>query len=508
MPSYPSDPFFESGAMACLIFYRTNGLHGSITCLHNMIRPYLPVVRINAILISKDFTRVIQMFDTKLDSRRTTRISNPERGAPFVESEKINQPVLINNLDGYKVQAPFKDPDLADVPFLIHSAMIRLPLFENGEYYFCLNFWSDDYDAFTWTHVEQLQRLVRPLAGELRERLSFTEEKALPYTPAGSGFERLSLCPELAEVRQRIELAAPTRTTVLILGETGSGKESVADAIHERSDRRNGPFLKVNCGAITPSLLSSELFGHEKGAFTGAHTTRRGYFEQANGGTLFLDEIGEMPQEAQVHLLRVLESNEIQKIGMSGSKYSDFRLIAATNRNLPELVDKRQFREDLYHRLNILELSLPPLRKHRGDIPSLITQLIEGICGPQKALEMRVSQDVLDLFMRYGWPGNVRELKNVLAYAYCCMDDDAVELTPRYLPERLFMGSRSEDVPSAVEPGAFSFQAMQREAEKRAIESALSLAGGNKSKAAKLLGFSRNTLYLKMKALGMGLKRK
>lgn len=308
MPSYPSDPFFESGAMACLIFYRTNGLHGSITCLHNMIRPYLPVVRINAILISRDFTRVIQMFDTKLDSRRTTLISNPERGAPFVESEKINQPVLINNLDGYKVQAPFKDPDLADVPFLIHSAMIRLPLFENGEYYFCLNFWSDDYDAFTWTHVEQLQRLVRPLAGELRERLSFTEEKALPYTPAGSGFERLSLCPELAEVRQRIELAAPTRTTVLILGETGSGKESVADAMHERSDRRNGPFLKVNCGAITPSLLSSELFGHEKGAFTGAHTTRRGYFEQANGGTLFLDEIGEMPQEAQVHLLRVLEA--------------------------------------------------------------------------------------------------------------------------------------------------------------------------------------------------------
>ena len=165
MPSYPSDPFFESGAMACLIFYRTNGLHGSITCLHNMIRPYLPVVRINAILISKDFTRVIQMFDTKLDSRRTTRISNPERGAPFVESEKINQPVLINNLDGYKVQAPFKDPDLADVPFLIHSAMIRLPLFENGEYFFCLNFWSDDYDAFTWTHVEQLQRLVRHPGG-------------------------------------------------------------------------------------------------------------------------------------------------------------------------------------------------------------------------------------------------------------------------------------------------------------------------------------------------------
>ena len=256
-------------------------------------------------------------------------------------------------------------------------------------------------------------------------------------------------------------------------------------------------------------MAESELFGYVEGAFTGARKGgQKGKFELADKGTIFLDEIGELPLYLQAKLLRVLESNEIQKIGMSGSKYSDFRLIAATNRNLPELVDKRQFREDLYHRLNILELSLPPLRKHRGDIPSLITQLIEGICGPQKALEMRVSQDVLDLFMRYGWPGNVRELKNVLAYAYCCMDDDAVELTPRYLPERLFMGSRSEDVPSAVEPGAFSFQAMQREAEKRAIESALSLAGGNKSKAAKLLGFSRNTLYLKMKALGMGLKRK
>ncbi|MFQ8737663.1 MAG: sigma 54-interacting transcriptional regulator [Bilophila wadsworthia] len=242
------------------------------------------------------------------------------------------------------------------------------------------------------------------------------------------------------------------------------------------------------------------------GRFTGARKGGQKASSSWRRANIF-DEIGELPLYLQAKLLRVLESNEIQKIGMSGSKYSDFRLIAATNRNLPELVDKRQFREDLYHRLNILELNLPPLRKHRGDIPSLITQLIEGICGPQKALEMRVSQDVLDLFMRYGWPGNVRELKNVLAYAYCCMDDDAVELTPRYLPERLFMGSRSEDVHAAEDRARF-LQAMQREAEKRAIESALSLAGGNKSKAAKLLGFSRNTLYLKMKALGMGLKRK
>lgn len=303
---------------------------------------------------------------------------------------------------------------------------------------------------------------------------------------------------------------ARSREPVLILGESGTGK-GIVRAGHpqgEPSRERILHFSKL-CGPCRVNWLNRNCSAMWRGAFTGARKGgQKGKFELADKGTIFLDEIGELPLYLQAKLLRVLESNEIQKIGMSGSKYSDFRLIAATNRNLPELVDKRQFREDLYHRLNILELNLPPLRKHRGDIPSLITQLIEGICGPQKALEMRVSQDVLDLFMRYGWPGNVREHKNVLAYAYCCMDDDAVELTPRYLPERLFMGSRSEDVPAAVEPGAFSFQAMQREAEKRAIESALALAGGNKSKAAKLLGFSRNTLYLKMKALGMGLKRK
>ena len=305
---------------------------------------------------------------------------------------------------------------------------------------------------------------------------------------------------------------ARSREPVLILGESGTGKELFAQAIHKASPRANGSFISVNCAALPRELAESELFGYVEGAFTGARKGgQKGKFELADKGTIFLDEIGELPLYLQAKLLRVLESNEIQKIGMSGSKYSDFRLIAATNRNLPELVDKRQFREDLYHRLNILELNLPPLRKHRGDIPSLITQLIEGICGPQKALEIRISQDVLDLFMRYGWPGNVRELKNVLAYAYCCMDDDAVELTPRYLPERLFMGSRSEDVPAAEEPGAFLFHGQcQREAEKKgplAIPALVAGGAATKSKAAKLLGFSRNTLYLKMKALGMGLQK-
>ncbi|MFQ8889652.1 MAG: sigma 54-interacting transcriptional regulator [Bilophila wadsworthia] len=186
----------------------------------------------------------------------------------------------------------------------------------------------------------------------------------------------MSLCPELAEVRQRIELAAPTRTTVLILGETGSGKESVADAIHERSDRRNGPFLKVNCGTITPSLLSSELFGHEKGAFTGAHTTRRGYFEQANGGTLFLDEIGEMPQEAQVHLLRVLESRYVTRVGDHRPIPVDVRVIAATQTDLMKKVREGTFRKDLWFRLAVLTIVIPPLRDRKADIPALVRHFL------------------------------------------------------------------------------------------------------------------------------------
>ena len=356
---------------------------------------------------------------------------------------------------------------------------------------------------------ERMQKFLDTIH-DLEEKSNYFEQKVRKKPGSLYTFESIiGSSNAIMTLKKKGKIFARGNEPILVLGESGTGKELVAQALHLASSRADKPFVTVNCAALPHDLMEAELFGYVEGAFTGARKGgQKGKFELADKGTIFLDEIGELPLYLQAKLLRVLESNEIQKIGMSGSKYSDFRLIAATNRNLPELVDKRQFREDLYHRLNILELNLPPLRKHRGDIPSLITQLIEGICGPQKALEMRVSQDVLDLFMRYGWPGNVRELKNVLAYAYCCMDDDPVELTPRYLPERLFMGSRSEDVPAAVEPGAFSFQAMQREAEKRAIESALALAGGNKSKAAKLLGFSRNTLYLKMKALGMGLKRK
>lgn len=298
---------------------------------------------------------------------------------------------------------------------------------------------------------------------------------------------------------------ARSREPVLILGESGTGKELFAQAVHLASPRAEGAFVSVNCAALPRELAESELFGYVEGAFTGARKGgQKGKFELADKGTIFLDEIGELPFYLQAKLLRVLESSEIQKLGAAGSGRSDFRLIAATNRNLPELVAQGTFREDLYHRLNILELNLPPLRKRREDIPILISQFLEGICGAQRALDVRVSPDVLDIFRRYAWPGNVRELKNVLAYAYCCMDDDRRELTPEYLPARLAATLPAGGAP-AERAGEVRLDALHSETERRAIEAALAAARGNKSKAAKLLGIARNTLYLKMKALGLPL---
>ena len=274
MPSYPSDPFFESGAMACLIFYRTNGLHGSITCLHNMIRPYLPVVRINAILISKDFTRVIQMFDTKLDSRRTTRISNPERGAPFVESEKINQPVLINNLDGYKVQAPFKDPDLADVRFFdpqrndpASAVRERRILFLPELLVRRLRRLHMDACGAASAACAAPRRELRNACRSRRKRRCPTPRRdrdssgcpcALSWPRSGSASSwRPRRGRRCLSSRKRVRARSPWPTPSMS-GRIGATARSVTVP-------------------ITPSSSSSATVGaHEKGAFTGAHTTRRG----------------------------------------------------------------------------------------------------------------------------------------------------------------------------------------------------------------------------------------
>jgi transcriptional regulator with GAF, ATPase, and Fis domain len=233
-----------------------------------------------------------------------------------------------------------------------------------------------------------------------------------------SGDEIIGAGFGLRNVMQQVRQVAPTESPVLLTGETGVGKDVIANAIHLASPRRDGPFIPVNCGAIPASLLDSELFGHEKGAFTGALAAKRGRFERADGGTILLDEIGEMPLEAQVRLLRVIQNREIERVGGANRIPVDIRIIAATNRDLPELVRNGRFRQDLWFRLNVFPIVVPPLRERTGDIPALLNHFIE-----KKARELkigdtpRLASDAIDDLMRYPWPGNVRELENVVERA-------------------------------------------------------------------------------------------
>ncbi len=304
-----------------------------------------------------------------------------------------------------------------------------------------------------------------------------------------------------------------TDEPILIIGENGTGKDLVAQAIHTASPRATGNFVAINCAAIPAELLESELFGYESGAFTGSRSTgMKGKFEVANGGTIFLDEIGELPLSVQSKLLRVLENKEIQKIGREQPLRVDFRLVAATNRNLEAMIDQGQFREDLFQRLNIFELYIPPLRNRSEDIPLLAYSLIRQQVGIERAKSLRIAQDVLALFIANEWRGNVRELKNIITFALYAMSEDEQMLKKQHLPNRFFRerskgpatptGHLSHPVYTAIPQsalGAASLSEVAAQAEKERIAAALDACGGKRSAAAKQLGISRSKLYDRMR---------
>lgn len=299
--------------------------------------------------------------------------------------------------------------------------------------------------------------------------------------------------------------AAPTQSNVLILGESGTGKEIIARKIHEWSTRSKSPFVAINCGAITRELIGSELFGHEKGAFTGAATQRKGKFELADGGSLFLDEIGDLPHDSQAMLLRVLQEKEFQRVGGTSNIRTDVRIIAATNRNLKYEIKGNKFREDLYYRLNVVSLIIPPLRERLEDIHLMIDYFIEHFCHEMKRQPLQIEASAVDLLKSYPWPGNIRELQNVL--------ERAVVLTPP--------GSRisKESLPPEIResgpfikfpldplssPGPFpklveGVTQYRRELVRRALEK----TGGNQTEAAKLLGLQRTYLARMIRTLGL-----
>ena len=307
-------------------------------------------------------------------------------------------------------------------------------------------------------------------------------------------------------MKKRGKRFAKSREPILLIGESGTGKELIAQALHSASDRASKPFVTVNCAALPHELMESELFGYEAGAFTGAKSGgMKGKFEQADKGTIFLDEIGELSMPLQAKLLRVLESGEIQKIAHSGNLHSDFRLIAATNRNLAELVKNRNFREDLYHRLNILELTVPSLRERISDIPLLTRYFIEQNLGHKRAREITISNELYRVFSLYSWRGNIRELKNVLTFALYSLEDDGDVLTIDHLPDRFLREMRNER-PKPADDFQVEEQNLAKagaEAERKVLSAVLASTEYNKTLAARVLGISRNKLYKKMRDLGL-----
>ncbi len=300
--------------------------------------------------------------------------------------------------------------------------------------------------------------------------------------------------PQIKEIRNLIQIVAKTpKTSVLIQGESGTGKELVADAIHRSSDRAKQPFIKLNCSAIPDNLLESELFGHEKGAFTDAKAMKKGLFELANGGTIFLDEISSMKLSLQPKILRVIESQRFRRIGGVSDIKINVRVIAASNTDLNELVKKKEFRDDLYYRLKVMEIVLPPLRERQDDILLLAKLFLEEYNKEFNKHIQNFSPETEKLLLNYSWPGNVRELKNVIERGVILCTGDF--LLPEHLPMELHQKSETVTAPR-ISMGKISLQEM----EKHHILEVLKLVNGNKSQAARILDISRSTLREKLKS--------
>jgi len=294
---------------------------------------------------------------------------------------------------------------------------------------------------------------------------------------------------------------ADTPTTVLISGESGTGKELIAHGLHNASSRREAPFVSINCAAVPETLLESELFGYDKGAFTGATQMKEGKFEFADGGTLFLDEIGEMPLGLQVKLLRVLQEQEFQRVGGNKDIKVDVRIIAATNKDLREEVDHRRFREDLYFRLNVVHIEAPPLRERLDDVPPLVAHFVEKF-GKKLGRSIRdVAPDVMTAFCRYPWPGNVRELENVIERALVLCKGNSITVDD--LPLELRQSSHTEKEHDLAIPWDKGLAGALDSIEERMICEALKNSGNVQAKAAKILGISRSNLQYKMKKYGL-----
>jgi len=339
--------------------------------------------------------------------------------------------------------------------------------------------------------AQNLRREVRQLRREGKEVLDIAD--------------MVGASPQLVQIYRQIrEVSKHEMATVLITGESGTGKELVARGIHNLSPRKDKPFVEINCGSLPFNLLETELFGHERGAFTDAKTRKIGLFEESNGGTIFLDEIGEMDLNLQVKLLRVLEDRKIRRLGGTRNIDIDVRVIAATNKDLKEAIADKAFREDLYYRLNVFPIHVPPLRERREDIPPLLDYFFKRFSGEFKKKTREISREALDLLMRYRWPGNVRELRNVVERI--CIMHNVETLTPDCLPREIWGEAPRKEATFKfdIPPEGVMFEQIVEQVEKEIIGRAIQITGGNVAKTARLLNVPRGTLRYKLEKYELG----
>ena len=411
--------------------------------------------------------------------------------APDIVVCDITMPIM----DGREVLRRLRDyPETAATPFVFLTARAEREDVRAG-----MALGADDYLTKPFTRCELLScirgRLARRAALEATLRRDEAPDADAP--PRDTGLVVRSAA--LREVMDDARRAARTPLSVLLLGETGVGKDVIARAIHRASDRPDGPFMPLNCAALAETLIEGELFGHERGAFTGANASRPGLFEAATGGTVFLDEVGDLPPATQVKLLRVLEDRRVRRVGGRTFKSIDVRFLAATNRDLDADCASGRFRQDLYFRLAGLTLTVPPLRERRADIAPLAQRFADSLCHQLEREPIRFAPEAIACLEAYVWPGNVRELRNVVerSVALC----PAPSLDVEHLPAKV-----REHEPPPASPDAL--RRRLREMEKQTIIEALEASGGNQTLAAKALGISRRTLVYRLDEFGLPRPRK
>jgi two-component system response regulator AtoC len=449
------------------------------------------------ILVVEDKDSMAEMLKETLESEGYKVISalDGTEGMRYLKGERIDlvlTDVKLPQKSGIDILKASKEENQL-IPVIVMTAYGSIEIAVEAMKMGAFDFITKPFDT---DHLLMLIKRALENQKLLTENILLKEEFRLKF-----GFPRIiGRSEKIADVAQMVQKVAPTKTTVLLLGESGTGKELFARAIHNLSNRQNYPFVPINCAAIPRDLLESELFGHEKGSYTGADAKKLGKFELADKGTIFLDEVGDMDLTIQSKLLRAIEEGEIERIGAGKTIKVDVRIVAASNKDIEKAVEDKKFREDLYYRLNVFPIKIPPLRERKDDIPLLVEYFINKYCLEIKTSLKSVSKEALNMLINYHWKGNVRELENAIERAIILCDGDVIAPEHFVLNKQFVFGSAKQSMDGTLEDVA---KEALRTAETQRIVIALKETRGNKSKAAEILRVSYKTLLTKIKEYGI-----